>query len=80
LVLLVREIHLPSLRGWEFAGSEFVVRIIGKNNGLEGDETEVPAAAKTGDIFCFRKGEEGLTTRGSNWVPLASLSRRTASS
>jgi hypothetical protein len=44
------------------------------------EETEVPAAAKTGDISAWAKERKDLTTTGSNWVPLASLRRRTASS
>src|SRR5258708_10571587 len=44
------------------------------------DETDVPAAAKTGDISASAKERKDWTTTGSNCVPLASLSRRTASS
>src|SRR5258708_23929309 len=44
------------------------------------DETDVPAAAKTGDISASARERKDTTPTGSNWVPLASLSRRTASS
>src|SRR5260370_35467728 len=44
------------------------------------EETEVPAAANTVDISASAKERKVRTTTGSNWVPLASMSRRTASS
>src|SRR5215470_20180524 len=42
--------------------------------------TEVPAAAKTVDISSCAKERKHCTTRGSNCVPLDSMSRRMASS
>src|ERR1700704_4603792 len=43
------------------------------------DETEGPAGGKTGAISASAKERKDWTTTGSNWAPLASLSRRTAS-
>jgi len=44
------------------------------------EETDVPAAAKTGDISASAKERNDWTMTASNCVPLASLRRRTASS
>src|SRR5882757_6575352 len=44
------------------------------------DDTEVPAAANTPAISVCAKERKHCTTTGSNWVPLATMRRRTASS
>src|SRR6267143_2655818 len=57
---------------------KFFTQALGKC-AYRAEETDVPAAAKTGDISDSAKERKDWTTTGSNCVPLASVSRRTAS-